>query len=291
MTLKGIYQNKSSKFNLLLLILLIISSLTAHLLIANGVVLLLFKNGLTLLSNQDLTIPATVSALKIIQAFTTTGLFITPILLFSHLTSFDLKLFAPTPRSAILIILAIIFLVNPIINYSYEWNQGFSFPQWMLEYDMRAEKITNSFLQMDSFNHLALNILVMALVPALGEEIFFRGFLQTKMSSWLQNRHLAIFITAIIFSAIHMQFQGLAPRFLLGLLLGYYFYWSGSLLLPIIAHFLNNGIVVLSFYTGFNNLSEFSLKSPSFQELFFSIIAVSLLLYLLFKSLERRERN
>jgi len=68
----------------------------------------------------------------------------------------------------------------------------------------------------------------------------FRGTLQPFFTKWFANKHVAIIVTAFIFSAIHFQFYGFIPRFLIGIYLGYLFVWGKSLWLPIIAHFMHN---------------------------------------------------
>jgi membrane protease YdiL (CAAX protease family) len=99
---------------------------------------------------------------------------------------------------------------------------------------------------MDSFNLLFVNILMLAIIPALGEELIFRACFQKVFVRWTGNYHVAIWITAIVFSAIHFQFFGFFPRMILGALFGYLFVWSGNIWIPILAHFLNNGMAVLA---------------------------------------------
>ena len=107
-----------------------------------------------------------------------------------------------------------------------------------------AAALTERFLQADNFGVLLINIALMALLPAMAEELSFRGTLQQILG----NKHIAIWVTAIIFSAIHMQFYGFIPRMLIGALLGYMFVWTGSLWIPVLMHFTNNGLAVLAFY-------------------------------------------
>jgi hypothetical protein len=82
----------------------------------------------------------------------------------------------------------------------------------------------------------------------VGEELLFRGALQNVLVEWTKKTHLSVWITAIIFSALHAQFYGFLPRMLLGVILGYTYIWSGSLWLPMLFHFLNNGLAVLFSY-------------------------------------------
>ena len=88
-------------------------------------------------------------------------------------------------------------------------------------------------------------------MAGLSEEIFFRGFIQRLFIENKLNHHLAIWFTAILFSAIHLQFFGFVPRVLLGAVLGYLYFYSGNLWLSIIAHTVNNGFaVVMAYITG-----------------------------------------
>jgi membrane protease YdiL (CAAX protease family) len=93
-------------------------------------------------------------------------------------------------------------------------------------------------------------MLMIAILPAIGEEFMFRGLIQRLLKDWLGNIHLAIFISALLFSAMHMQFYGFFPRMVLGIMFGYMFYWTGSLWIPIFAHFIQNGLVVTVTYLG-----------------------------------------
>ncbi|MEL7221427.1 MAG: CPBP family intramembrane glutamic endopeptidase [Bacteroidota bacterium] len=103
-------------------------------------------------------------------------------------------------------------------------------------------------LQMEQPAELVLGLLVAAVVPALGEELLFRGILQRQFQLLVNHPHWGIWVTAAVFSAIHMQFAGFFPRMLLGAFLGYTFWWSGSLWLPIVVHFFFNGSQVLGAY-------------------------------------------
>ena len=139
-------------------------------------------------------------------------------------------------------------MITPFVGILLEWNMMIPFPDWLMKFDVNSEAIVIAFLQMDTVWDLFYTILVIAIVPAIGEELLFRGYLQQKFGNWLRNPHIAILTTALLFSAIHFHFQGMVPRFILGVLLGYLFYWSNSLWLPILGHFVNNAqAVILSF--------------------------------------------
>ena len=111
-----------------------------------------------------------------------------------------------------------------------------------------AKEFANNLLVMHTQNALLINLLMLAIIPAVGEELFFRGCLQRIFSRWVGNQHVGIWIVAFIFSAIHLQFFGFLPRMLLGALFGYLLLWGGSLYVPIFAHFINNAMVVIVSY-------------------------------------------
>ena len=89
---------------------------------------------------------------------------------------------------------------------------------------------------------------MIALLPAVGEELIFRGIIQRILKNLFRSGHLSVWVTAFVFSAIHFQFYGFLPRFILGLVFGYLFLWSETLWLPVIAHFINNGVLLLLVY-------------------------------------------
>ncbi len=125
-------------------------------------------------------------------------------------------------------------------------NQLIYLPSGAAELEAKASSMTNVFLVMNTPSEFILTFLAIAILPAIGEELMFRGIIQRYLYKY--NRHAAIIITGFLFSAFHLQFQGFLPRFFLGVVLGYLYYWSGSLWLPIIAHFINNGVQVLIVY-------------------------------------------
>lgn len=100
----------------------------------------------------------------------------------------------------------------------------------------------------DNISQFISSLFFVAVVPAIGEELFFRGGLQKLLIQRYGNPHNAIFITALIFSAIHFEVTAFFYRFLLGVLLGYTYYWSKSITIPILIHGLNNAFSVISMY-------------------------------------------
>ena len=159
----------------------------------------------------------------------------------------------------------IFLLLVPINDWITWWND-----QWNLgplEEEMRklsnASKATiEKMLSLSTVGDLLLQLFVVAFIPAVCEELFFRGALQQTLRQWFGNIHVAIFVTALVFSLAHGDPYGLVPRFVLGLLLGYLFYLSGSLLVNICAHFFNNALIVVLYYLYHKDLFAFSPDSP-----------------------------
>ncbi|MDA9563258.1 CPBP family intramembrane metalloprotease [Flavobacteriales bacterium] len=208
---------------------------------------------------SDLQKPAIVSTLKVSQFFASLATFILPVLIFVYLSSrkgiavlgLHKTISFKTGLTAFVLVLAVL----PIVNFTQEINQMMQLPAflvdlevWMKQQEENTEVIITAFLSSTGILAFVGNMVVMALIPALGEELCFRGVMQRIFGKMFQNAHVAIWVTAIIFSAIHMQFYGFIPRMLLGAMLGYLYYWSGSLWLSILAHFVNNGFAVLISY-------------------------------------------
>lgn len=149
----------------------------------------------------------------------------------------------------------LMFISLPVTNQLTAWNEAMKFgpaleklETWIKNLEDSAAAITERMLNVDTIGGLLLNLLVIALIPAIGEELTFRGVLQQSLTRGLKNPHVAIILSAAIFSFIHFQFYGFLPRMFLGLLLGYMFYITGSLWTSILMHFLNNGTAVMLYY-------------------------------------------
>ena len=285
MGFKGIFKDKSSGTKVGLLFLLIVVSVILHNLFARFCIVTFSDVELVVVDFMKFSNQSRIDAIKFVQLLSAIGLFIVPVILYSHLCDFDLKLNFNFNRQTLLLAIAIMLLINPFIAFIYELNMNFNFPEWMMFYDKKAENITKYFLRMDTVGDLAFNLLVLAIVPAIGEELLFRGYLQQTFTKWLGKPHVAIIITAFLFSAIHMQFQGFLPRFVLGLVLGYFFYWSSSLWLPIVAHFINNAMAVTFTYPALSYYAYLTENTATWQQAFFSFMAVGLLILLLQKNL------
>jgi len=206
--------------------------------------------------------PENLGFLKFFQILQTVGMFILPPLVLAYYLddrpSHFLGLTTKPAGILLAIVCAVILVGGPVIEWFSLLNQQLALPSWMnpLENWMRnseeqATEITRAFLSSKSFGGLLGNLVIVAVLPAIGEELLFRGLLQKLIKKMTGNAHSAIWITAILFSALHLQFFGFLPRLLLGALFGYLLEWTGSLWLPIIAHFINNATgVLVYFFTG-----------------------------------------
>jgi len=153
----------------------------------------------------------------------------------------------------LLALLGIFFLAAayPLVNLSFMVNNTIDLPQWALNFESEAEETMKLILQMDTVWIFIANLVIIAILPGIGEELIFRGVLQKQLGFLFNNKVIAIWVAAFIFSAIHLQFEGFLPRFVLGLVLGYLYYWTGNLWITMIAHAFNNGIqIILIYMTG-----------------------------------------
>lgn len=174
----------------------------------------------------------------------------------------------------------------PFIQLLYYLNRQLPLPDTLTQMEASAEQMLQAILQMDRPGELLLNLAVMAVLPAIGEELIFRGLLQKRLERYFQQGTIAIWITAFLFSAIHLQFEGFLPRMFLGALLGYLFYWSKNLWIPIFAHFVFNGSQVVGQYFYAEEMEQLEAAeslSPNWGLALLSMVAVVLLSLLLIR--------
>ena len=208
---------------------------------------------------QDTSNPKNISVLKFLQTFQSIGVFIIPPFIVAWFLNDQVSVFLQYNKKpnfkSVLFVIAIIYFANPLINWLTEINSGLSLPEWMSSVEIwmknsedQATQITEAFLSTTSLTTLLTNILMIGVLPAVGEELLFRGIVQQLFKKKFGNAHAAIWISAAIFSALHMQFFGFLPRLVLGAMFGYMLEWSGTLWLPVIAHFVNNTTAVIAYY-------------------------------------------
>lgn len=246
---------------------------------------------------SDLKNPETIKVLKYFQVVQSIGVFIIPPFILGWLFHGNIAEYLSLNKSvnfaSVLLVLLLSFAASPFINFIGEMNANMQLPEWLsgLENWMKtaeenASELTEVFLKVDNLGGLLFNVFMVAILPAIGEELLFRGVIQRIFTNWTKSFHWGIWITAILFSAMHMQFYGFVPRMFLGVLFGYLLIWSGSMWLPIIAHFLNNAVAVVGMYMIDKNLltpeiEEFGTTSDSYYMAVVSIVLITVFMLMI----------
>lgn len=210
------------------------------------------------------------------------GLFLIPAFLFPQVIHYTVDsmlmvTFKPGWKQLVLALVAILVSV-PLISGLYQLNLGIRFPEFLKDWETglramekQAEQLTKIFVHADSTSDLFLNLFVVALVPAICEEFFFRGILLQYTRFISGSTWLSIIVSAVVFSAFHGQFFGFLPRLVLGIMLGYMFMNSGSIWVPVAAHFLNNAMAVLVVYFE-KDLSALAVFQETYQFAWYWVI-------------------
>lgn len=244
----GILESKSSVGKMLIFGAIILFSSFIFSLIGFLLLGILFgASGVQVALGESLT---NLNALKLMQILQTTGIFIVPAILSASLFSkkpWHYLGFQRVKTDTILKTLLIVLISLPAINLLASVNQLIPLSDWMIELEKKAEALTKAFLITDSFWVFLVNIFMVAILPAIGEELIFRGILQRRLVELTRSRWTGIIIAAAVFSGIHMQFQGFIPRFALGVAFGYLLEVTGSIWVPIFAHFFNNAIAATGY--------------------------------------------
>ncbi len=197
--------------------------------------------------------------ISIAQIFSAIGTFIIPALVLNGIEKnkqpyFDLKM--PSKTGLFLFVLGIMIAYSEFFEWTIFLNEQMKFPSflkgvehWMRNKEDETTALTNALLSRTSISALLTNFFMVGIVAAIGEELLFRGCLQNILKKWFGNPHLAIWLSAAVFSAIHLQFYGFFPRMLIGALCGYLYFWGKSIWLPILAHLANNTFAIaMAFY-------------------------------------------
>lgn len=148
------------------------------------------------------------------------------------------------------------FLFSYVLaSFLSQWNKEMVLPPSLAEVEQMFRSMedtalatTELVLSSKSIGRFILNLIVMAGLAALSEELFFRGALQQFIQERISNKHVAVWITALVFSIVHFQFYGFLPRLMLGAILGYLFLYTQNLWVPILFHFINNAFIVVFHY-------------------------------------------
>ena len=233
-----------------------------------GIIIVFAMYGLTIIQNMSLLLggdPKFTDGLKVIQICSSIGMFLLPPIILAYTerkkpTNF--YGFGKPKAILLLLVLAIMIVSMPFMEWTAVWNQKMILPEflkgverWMKEKEQDAMKMTIQLITARNNWDFIVNLIMIAVLPAIGEELMFRGGVQRSLNKIFESHHAAIWISAIIFSAIHVQFYGFIPRMLLGAGFGYLYYFSGSIWYAMFAHFLNNAYAVCAaFYMQKHNM-------------------------------------
>ena len=196
-----------------------------------------------------------------------------------------------------LLVLFFMAVNSPVV----EWNQSIKLPSFLggLEESLRSmeqnlEELTKYMTQFNSVGQLLFGMLIIAVIPAIGEELVFRGLVQNHLFRITKNVHVAIWVAAFLFGAMHMQFYGMFARMMLGAMFGYLYYFSGSLFYPMLAHFVNNGVAVLAVYMYNKGELNYNIESPEalpWHQVLISTVVFILLFFAFIRNFKRKEYN
>ena len=289
---------------LMFLIFVVIACFLAFMVISLVIAIPLFglDSMMSIPTIEELDSPESIRILKYFQVIQSIGIFIIPpfILgwLFHGKISEYLYLDKPVNFSSVVLVLVLSFAASPFVNLIGEINANMQLPgwlsgveNWMKNTEDKAAEITEAFLKVETVGGLAFNIFMIAFLPAIGEELLFRGVIQRIFTNWTRNYHWGIWISALLFSALHLQFYGFIPRMFLGVLFGYLLVLSGSMWLPIIAHFINNAVAVVAMY-----MIDKELLSPEIEEIgstadSYYMAVISIVLIVVFMLMIKRQNS
>ena len=296
---KGIWSNSAYANLLYYLLVVILGGLISSYMV--GAIFCQFVYGISFFSSSELVFDAEnvamINAMKTMQFFNAIGTFVLPPLAFIHLRGKDavsyFRLKSNLGLKTILVLLLMAWAMIPLANFLGVLNEALPIPEFLNFLKLAEEQtllLTEQFLQMDTVLDLIAMLVLMGVVAALGEELLFRGVLQNLFKEWSGSKHVAVWITAFLFSVIHLQYHAILPRFALGGFIGYVYLYSGSLRAPILLHFLyNSTLVVLTFFVQQEALNE-SVEQIGTSDLSLIILSAFVLLLSLVKFLPKVER-
>lgn len=262
--------------------------------------------GLLIGSLAALAIPlmghGSISSLKWGQAISSTFLFILPpivLYLFTRQKPFQQIGFTKPNNITIMFVgIIVMFAALPIISQLTEWNENMKLPASLAKLEEiikaaeeQAQQMTEQMLAVTTFGGLVANLIVIALIAAVGEELTFRGVIQQFLTKICKNAHIAIILSAAIFSAIHFQFYGFLPRMVLGIFLGYFFYMTKSLWTSILMHFANNALAIIAYYLYHKGIIETDIDNIGATRWYITIMSVMMCVALIIYSWNKTKQE
>jgi membrane protease YdiL (CAAX protease family) len=205
------------------------------------------------LQSADPSLPKVLGYLKLTQFLYTLVVYMCPAALFAYLADPSpvewMHLQQPPRVLPAALAILVMFAALPVVGFTSDWNHTWHLSGASRQMEEQAELLTRILLKMPDLGTLLINLVLIAILPAIAEEFFFRGVIQRLFIQVMPKLPwIGITITAVIFSAIHMEWLDFIPRIILGFLLGAIYYLSGNLWLSILGHFLNNGMQVVMVY-------------------------------------------
>ena len=245
------------------------------------------ENPYVVSGEQDLTFLRYIVIVQDVSIFIVPSVII--LILLSPVGSLRLQIGEAPPAKEIIFVIILTFCLFPVNSFTGQLNSMMHLPdwlsgveKWMMKKEDDIGDLVNLLIDTKTFGVMILNLIIIAIIPAIGEELLFRGVFQKISYKLFRSGHIAVWVTGFFFSAIHFQFYGFIPRFILGLTFGYLFLWSRTLWLPIISHFINNAVPVVGAYVQnwdkINTHSEIDLG----KQLIFLPLPVIIIMVILF---------
>jgi membrane protease YdiL (CAAX protease family) len=296
--MKGLLKAKSPGMQFLILISFALASFFIIGLI--GTVILSQVSGMSLdtmsdPSKWDYNSTTLITVIRGMQVIQFISLFLIPTFLCAWLFSTNSKKYLglqmPSNLGYFLVGVGVMLLAIPAVNFLGEINRQVQFPagiaNWMKEQEAEAAKTIKALLSKHTIKDLLLNIITVAGLAAVGEELLFRGIAQRLLIKMFKNPWAGIIVAAFLFSAMHIQFYGFVPRFVLGILLGVIYWYSGSLWTAMLAHFMYDAVLIIVVYfnpASLNDENTLNLSNVALIAVVSLTLVVSLVLWMKRKS-------
>ncbi|MGI4898214.1 MAG: CPBP family intramembrane glutamic endopeptidase [Janthinobacterium lividum] len=296
------YYQMSYPLQFLLMVLLAIGGLIIGGLICGIIIVIIYGvSGFSNIMQLSADMPASaLNSLKFMQMGSSVFGFLIPAIFFAKVIVRQPKTYLKAnwrfPLVLLLVVFFIMLIASPMMEMLINLNQKMVLPQalkglerWMRNMEDTAGEQTEILLKMKSPLSFLVNLLMIAILPAVAEEFLFRGCFQQIFIGWTKSIHWGVWLSAALFSAIHFQFFGFLPRMLLGVFFGYFAAWSGSIWPGVLGHFLNNGTALIVSYL--YQLKKIKVN-PDEQQMFdwksyaFSIL-LTLILFLVYKKVSQ----